>query len=128
MQLKVVPNDSRCSCGKSLETKEEQKNPPTQLRYQAITLVSFCRGMLICCCEINWNYLNCLYIIPEKWVHLGHMVLLLFTESKFLKVCEEISYLESYSFIVTELKKQLHHSPKCRSVDRNGHSFLGHFL
>lgn len=75
MQLKVLPNDSRCSCGKPLETKEEQKNPLTELWYHAITLVSLCRGMLlIWCCEISWNYLKCLYIIPEKWVHLGQKV------------------------------------------------------
>lgn len=71
----VLPNDSRCSCGKPLETKEEQKNPLTELWYHAITLVSLCRGMLLVWCwEITWNYLNCLYIIPEKWVHLGHKV------------------------------------------------------
>lgn len=60
---------------KTLETKEKQKNPPTVLRYHGITLVSFCRGMLlIWCCEISWIYLNCLYVIPEKWMHLGHTV------------------------------------------------------
>lgn len=26
------------------------------------------------CCEISWNYLKCLYIIPEKWVHLGQKI------------------------------------------------------
>lgn len=119
MQLKVLLNDSRCSCGKPRDTKEEQKNPPTELRYHAITLVSFCKGMLlIWCCEISWNYLNCLYIFAEKWLHLGHMVwvfafvLLLFTESKCIKILWRNGLLKKLSFHCHWAQKAVAADPK----------------
>lgn len=135
MQLKVVPSDSRCSCGKPLEAKEEQKNPPTQLGYHALPLASFCRGMLIWCCENSWNYLGRLYIIPEKWVHLGHSVSVFckclfcsYHRANFKRFCEEMDYSKSYSVIVTVFEKQSQQIPKCRCIDRKGHCFLIHFL
>lgn len=135
MQLKVVPSDSRCSCGKPLEAKEEQKNPPTRPGYHAITLASFCRGMLIWCCENSWNYLKLSLHNSRKmgapWTcSLGFCKCLFcsYHRANFKRFCEEMDYSKSYSVIVTEFEKQSQQIPKCRSIDRKGHCFLVHFL